>query len=347
MGGRADGRRRLGGIIAPTMPAPPAPEAVRSWALPLLVCPACRGGSLVEAAEGLSCTACGEDWPVEGGVSRLLGDAHPAVQAERRAVSRLDRGEAELELAPATRRRVELRQGARPEAGLGEEPEEELAARRQAAFEAHVAENRAQLEELLELFPLARGQTVLELGADNCWASELFLDRGCRVMALDITDHLHAARRADDPGLCRLQADMNRLPLKDGSVDVVWATAAAHHSWDLAQTLREAARVLTPNGRLTLACEPMPSWLRWPAGLGVGKEERELGIHETWIPRRRWLKLARQAGFSGELVFPRLDEKAIEARLAARRLPDVVRLVPPALLRLLQVSIHLVAVKKG
>src|SRR5262249_57845657 len=97
----------------------------------------------------------------------------------------------------------------------------------------HAAQCRSQIQEILTRDPLTPGAFVVELGADHCWASGLFLDAGCRVLAVDITDHLRLAPRADHPELCRIQADMNALPLHDGCADVVWATAAAHHSWDL------------------------------------------------------------------------------------------------------------------
>lgn len=63
--------------------------------------------------------------------------------------------------------------------------------------------------------------------------SNLLRDYGHRVLATDITDHLSLATRPGDPDLCRILSDMNRIPLKNEAVDVVWATAAVHHSWNL------------------------------------------------------------------------------------------------------------------
>ena len=287
---------------------------VAAWLLERLCCPRCRQGKLAEIAGALSC-ACGARYRVDRGVADLLEAAPSAVRAERAAVEAIDRGEASLgERDPA------------------------------AARERHLRRTRAELEEVLERLELPAGSVVVELGADDCWASSLFLARGCRVIAVDITDHLHLARPeiTGHADCARLRADMNRLPLAEGGVDLVVAIAAAHHSWSLPVTLAEAHRVLRPGGRLALCCEPMPSWLRHALGRRTGKRERLLGINETWIRRGRWLRLAREAGFEARLVLPTLDRMAIRERLAERGLPPMLAPAAGAVLGLLQVSVHLI-----
>ncbi len=112
----------------------------------------------------------------------------------------------------------------------------------------HAVDSRHQLLDVLKQNPVSAGSIVVELGADHCWTSNLFLDRGCKVLAIDITNHLELASRSRDPDLCRIYADMNLLPVRSESVDVVWATSAAHHTWDLELTFRECSRVLKTRG---------------------------------------------------------------------------------------------------
>lgn len=294
------------------------------WARPLLACPSCR--EPLQAAtwteHAVRCTACERRVELVDGVWESLVEEHPAVADERQAVNALDAGEV----------------------SLGDPVGSEAAA---SAFHAHVEASRRRLLDVLDAHPLKPGSVVVELGADACWASELFLDAGAKVIAVDITDHLRLAARGDDPNLLRLRADMNTLPIVDGSVDVVWATAAAHHSWNLQQTFNEAARVLRRDGRgrLSFCCEPMPSWLRYPFGLWVGQEERDLGINETWVSRQAWMRKARRAGFEARLDFPHLDTSFIVDRLSRRGVPpsfgQVLAVGLKPVLPLLQVSIHL------
>ncbi len=140
---------------------------------------------------------------------------------------------------------------------------------------------------------------------------------------------------------------MNRVPVLDQSVDVVWATTCVHHSSSLTATFDEMVRVLAPAGSVYLCLEPMPSLARWLLGFGFGREERRLGINETWIPRSRWLSECRRVGLEPELVFPRLGRDRLVQRLRKRRLPTALAGLLRPWLRWLQVSIHLVATKPG
>ncbi len=230
-------------------------------------------------------------------------------------------------------------------------PELRAGLERFPSFAAFAHTRRRALAMLAEL-ALAPGRTVVELGADHCLASSTLLDAGHRVVAIDITDHLKLAPRPEHPGLCRIKADMNRLPIAPGSIDVVWATACVHHSWSLERTFAEARRVLAPDGLFVLLSEPMPAWPRFLLfGLGrrFGAAERELGINETLHRRGRWLAAARGAGFAPKLRFPRLSETELARRL--EDVPGILRPLARALAGrgapLAQVSIHMIAVPDG
>ena len=294
-------------------PTPPVPD----WACELLRCPVCQGEIAFDGP--LRCSGCGRSAATLSSVLDFLADPHPAVAREAAAVAALDREEIELPRSPAA-----------------EDP--------LTAAHRHVESTLREIDVLLDAAPLIANTVLVELGADACQATPRFLAAGARVFAVDISHHLETP--VDDPEarLVRLRADMNRLPLRDGAADVVWATAAAHHSWDLARTLREAARVLRSGGRLVLCCEPMPGWLRWLGGWGVGAEERALGINETWIPRSRWRRWTRRAGFDDiRIEIPSLSVDDVAHRLARRGLsPRWVPLVRP-FLRPFQVSVHLLA----
>lgn len=77
--------------------------------------------------------------------------------------------------------------------------------------------------------------------------------RGYRVIAIDASATLvEHAREADPDGDYRI-ADGASLPLPDGSVELVTAFMSLHDMDDLNGAIKEAARVLHPNGHLCIA----------------------------------------------------------------------------------------------
>lgn len=290
-----------------------------AWSLPLLRCLECGGDPLVVSDSGLVCEHCSQRYPEHDGVVDFLHDLHATPAVERQAVEALDASlfGAEYDADDPTHQRY-----------------------RQAVEEA-----RAHALDLLARRPIDSDSVVLELGADVGWTSGVLIDHGCRVLAVDISDHLRASCVNGSPSACLLQADMNRVPIVAESVGVVWATACVHHSWSLTATFDEIDRVLRPGGALYLCLEPMPSRLRWVFGFGFGRQERELGINETWVPRSRWLAQCRRVGLDAEIVFPELDHDRIARRLRNKGLPTALTTLVRPFLRWLQVSLHLVATK--
>jgi SAM-dependent methyltransferase len=305
---------------------------MNDWAIQILRCVRCNATPLDWKEGGFACRKCGVNYSIRNGISDFLTSLHAVPQREREAVEKLS------EIPEAVKRLQDLLQKW-DTSDLSESDYQEFECLR------HAAESRKQLIDLLERYPIPEGSVVLEIGADHCWTSNLFLDRNCKVFAIDITNHLELASRASDPNLFRAYADMNLLPLKNESVDIVWTTSAAHHTWDLERTFQECFRVLKPQGSLCFSCEPIPSILRYFFGKDFGHQEREAGINEMWIRRSKWLTSSRKAGFQPQLIYPSLDPASISERLRQRRIPAFFAPLLTPFMKYLQVSIHLFAQK--
>jgi SAM-dependent methyltransferase len=125
---------------------------------------------------------------------------------------------------------------------------------------------------------------VCDIGAGMCETSKMLADRGARVVATDLSPFdilrprlfsLHSepindfytifdgVRRWDESEINfrRVLCDALRLPLKDENFDVVFYRSTLHHLASVRQALQEAARILLPQGRLIISCEPSRSIL--------------------------------------------------------------------------------------
>jgi SAM-dependent methyltransferase len=109
----------------------------------------------------------------------------------------------------------------------------------------------------LAVFPGSK--RVLDVGAGNGWLARR-LARSHQVTALDVdaTDTGLLAL-GDDSGVARVRAEVEALPLRGGSFDVVIVAAALHYAVELPRALGELARVLRPKGALVIADSPVYS----------------------------------------------------------------------------------------
>ena len=113
------------------------------------------------------------------------------------------------------------------------------------------------------LKPPAHGETILDLGAGNCWMSFRLALSGYRPIAVDLLtnehDGLAAAghyqRYLPEP-FPRIQAEMTRLPFQDGQFDAVVFNASFHYSEDYEASVREALRCLRSGGVMIISDTP-------------------------------------------------------------------------------------------
>ena len=115
------------------------------------------------------------------------------------------------------------------------------------------------------------------------------------------------------------KGELEKLPLKDASVDVALLSQALHHAQDPDVAIREAARIVTPGGRVLLLDlrEHQETWVR-----------DRLGDRWTGFSEETLRKLLRDAG---------LDH--IKVTVGARRTGDPFTVLiasgvkPPAMAR--------------
>jgi SAM-dependent methyltransferase len=97
---------------------------------------------------------------------------------------------------------------------------------------------------------------VLDLGAGNGWMARRLAGR-FDVVAMDIDAGPTSLGGLRDSPVPPVRGELERLPFRDGCFDAVVAAAALHYSSDVAETLREVARVLSPRGVLVITDSPI------------------------------------------------------------------------------------------
>ncbi len=155
---------------------------------------------------------------------------------------------------------------------------------------------------------------ILDVGSGLGWLAYRLALRGHDVAAIDlvINDfdglgiHRHYGR-----AFASLQAEFERLPFLDRSVDLVLYNASFHYARDYATTLREALRVLSPAGRVVILDTPL--YRDASSGTRMVRErdrafEQRHGFHgtatESFLTDDRLTELAGELALRWELFEP-------------------------------------------
>jgi SAM-dependent methyltransferase len=118
------------------------------------------------------------------------------------------------------------------------------------------------------------GSRVLDLGAGTGKGTRTLLELGMRTTALDPSDGMLAALRANAPEATVLEGNAEAIPLAGAAVDAVIALQAWHWFDSLAAG-RECARVLAPGGTLGVAWHVRDERVPW-----VYELSQSAGRHE-------------------------------------------------------------------
>jgi SAM-dependent methyltransferase len=188
-----------------------------------------------------------------------------------------------------------------------------------------------------------RPLVALDLGSGVGWLAYRLARRGHEVVAVDlVTNDVDGlgVHRFFEREVTSVQAEFDRLPLRDTSVDLVVYNAALHYAADYAATLREGMRVLREGGRLVIMDSPL---YRDPASGAAMVRERDRAIDreapvpsagflpEGFLTHDRLTALGRDLGVTFDLVSPwyglRWWARPWLARLRGQREPAEFKLI--------------------
>lgn len=159
-----------------------------------------------------------------------------------------------------------------------------------------IAENSSRVYFSLNDLQLNGKETVLEIGACFSYISFKFAQKGCNVVAIDISNYMKAARLfIKEAYFERIFCDMHSTPFIDSTFDIIFGSAVLHHSKDLGRAFREMYRILKPSGKLVLINESARGVFEKVHP--VFKEMQEKGFGDTSYTIPQWKDSAVGAGF--------------------------------------------------
>jgi SAM-dependent methyltransferase/uncharacterized protein YbaR (Trm112 family) len=212
----------------------------------LLVCPTCHTGLALVDESTLACPADHSRYFWTNGIWRMLTP------------------EAELRLSPFINsyekvRRSEGRGSTDPDFYRSLPYPTGLDKKTSRHWQLRARSYETLIQNILPRLNSRRPLTIIDVGAGNGWLSNRLASLGHDVVAIDLQvnefDGL-GCQKYYDTSWTAVQAEFDRLPIADASVDLVVYNASLHYSEDLQRTLTEARRVLRPDGRISVIDSP-------------------------------------------------------------------------------------------
>jgi SAM-dependent methyltransferase len=269
-------------------------------------CPACRTPLLYHATAELQCPAEKTVYHREGGIWRFLTPANLAHYA---------RFVREYDVV-----RTGENWGSEHEAYYRALPYRDLSGQHPEIWRIRVISFGSLLRQVVQPLAAQRGRAlqIADAGAGNCWLSYRLAAEGHDVLATDLrlseADGLGAFKwYAEDARFTPAQAAFEAIPLVDDQLDLVIFAGSFHYATDYATVLREALRILRPDGSVVLMESPvyrqeksgeqmvreLHSRLRAEHGIGADAIE-----HENYLTLPRIQTLGAQLGLRWRVIKP-------------------------------------------
>ncbi len=251
----------------------------------------------MEIREGtVTCTACAQTFTIHNGVLDLLSDPREEIMSEREGwedfIGDSERSDEFVTALPRPPREFINQHG------------DEL-----IRYWGPYADNFDQIFTTLQL---NGDEKVLDVGAGRCWSTRNFARKGCDCVALDISAKKYIGLEtaeiyfaSDKVYFERVLGDIEALPFKDGTFDVIFSSAALHHSAHLETVLAEISRCLSPGGRLAVCNEPCVGVLRKVTKRKKQNgEENHHGINAHLYTFAQWVHGIERVGLTPTFYFP-------------------------------------------
>jgi SAM-dependent methyltransferase len=296
-----------------------------------LACPSCHSPLTVVDADRQRCPACDLTYRRDAGIWRLLTPGRE--DSFRQFVAHYE-----------TVRVAEGRCVQDPDR-LRALPFRDMSRRRPYEWSMRARSFESLLRHVIS--PLERERSgqlrILDLGSGLGWLAYRLALRGHLVAAVDLVtndfDGLGAHCRYDC-AFDSLLAEFDHLPLPGGDLDLAIYNSAFHYAADYVVTLREALRVLGPDGRVVIMDSPLYRDASSGAAMVREREdlfERQYGFRsddidaEGFLTYDRLATIARTLGIEWELFEPwygvRWWLKPHVARLRGSREPARFKLI--------------------